>query len=436
MFQKPTLHAAPVIPGAIAVPTPARPALQSERLVILDILRGIALLGMLMVHVNYYEATPLGSEPGAAAAFVERTLGLFFEERFYGIFGMLFGVGFALQLERADARNERFAARYLRRLAALAVFGLVAEGVFGFNVLLGYAIWGVPLLVVRRWSVRSLVVLLVLCTAARPIYSVARLAAASTQPGGAARFIAAQRASADTYRAAYDSLRVVERSGDWSAVVRARIAHIPKFHSRFGFLPNMSFVLFLLGLLAYRLGYLTRPREHGPAIVLLATFGVAATLVGTFVLPLGGPIQPPSPTDPPVWSAVVRFARFGFQLIRPQWLAFTYIGMVLLLVANSARWSHRLSWFAPAGRMALTNYLTQVVLLELCFTPHGLGLAVPAALVFPAAIAIFVAQVRFSSWWLSRFRFGPMEWFWRSVTNWNVEPVRREEERPAAALVA
>src|SRR5688572_12248765 len=83
-----------------------------QRIVVLDILRGLALVGMFMVHFNYYEATPLGTEPGRAAAFLEKMLGLFFEERFWSIFGMLFGIGFAIQLERAEASGKPFMARY------------------------------------------------------------------------------------------------------------------------------------------------------------------------------------------------------------------------------------------------------------------------------------------------------------------------------------
>ena len=118
----------------------SRPVL--ERIDVLDILRGIALVGMFIVHFNMYEATPAGAEPGRLAAFVESFLGMFIEERFWGIFGMLFGVGFAVQLTRAEARGEPFVARYLRRLAALAVFGFIAEGVFGYNVLFAIRVVG------------------------------------------------------------------------------------------------------------------------------------------------------------------------------------------------------------------------------------------------------------------------------------------------------
>jgi uncharacterized protein len=76
------------------------------------------------------------------------------------------------------------------------------------------------------------------------------------------------------------------------------------------------------------------------------------------------------------------------------------------------------------------------VLLEVFFTPHGLGLKIPALLVFPAALALFAAQVAFSRWWLSRYRYGPLEWVWRCATNWNVPPLRRDVPVLATPLAA
>ena len=78
------------------------------------------------------------------------------ESKSHGTFALLFGAGFAIQLRQAEARGSSFAGFYLRRLAVLALFGLAAHALFGFNVLLGYAVWGVPLLAIRRWSSRAL----------------------------------------------------------------------------------------------------------------------------------------------------------------------------------------------------------------------------------------------------------------------------------------
>jgi uncharacterized protein len=407
-----------------------------ERIVVLDILRGLALVGMFMVHFNLYEATPLGAEPGRAAAFVEHVLGLFFDERFYAIFGMLFGVGFALQLERSDMRGRPFVARYLRRLAALAVFGFIAEGILGFNVLFGYALWGVPLLLVRRWPIKALVVLLILCAASRSIYSIARIAIASASPGGVAQYSEQERTDFMAFRAARDSVDAAGRSGSWGKVVSARIAFMPKFHRQWGWLPNMSFTLFLLGLIAYRLGLFTRPEQHQRMIVALGIAGLALWATSRYVLPIGGPVQPPAPEDQTVLTAIELFARMGFQLVREQWLAFTYIAIVLLLVANSSAWTRRLAVLAWPGRLALTNYLMHIALLEVLFTPHGLGMKIPALLVFPAALALFAAQVVFSRWWLSRFRYGPLEWIWRCATNWSIQPMRVEGSVAEARLAA
>ena len=407
-----------------------------ERIAVLDILRGLALLGMFAVHFNLYEATPLGAEPGRAAAFVERFLGLFFDERFWGIFGMLFGVGFAVQLERSAARGEPFVAKYLRRLAVLAVFGFIAEGVFGYNVLFGYAMWGIPLLLIRRWPVKALVVLFVLCAAARPIYSTIRVAIADTRPGGVAQFNAKEDAEMAAFRAARDSLKAAEQSGSWRTVVAARLAHMPVFHRRFSLLPNGSFTLFLIGLIVWKLGLFTRPEAHKRLIVSLMIGGVATTVLANFVLPFGGPPTGPPSMETPVLSAFVMYAKYGFHLLRPQWLALTYIGIVLLLVTRGQQWVRRLAPLGWVGRMALTNYMMQVVLLDVLFTPHGLGLKIPALLVFPGAIALFTAQVFMSRWWLSRFRFGPLEWIWRSATRWKLEPLRIESPAVAVALAA
>jgi uncharacterized protein len=417
--------ALPTIPvTAAASAEKARPVL--DRIVVLDILRGIALIGMFIVHFNLYESTPDGVEPGRVAAFVEHFIGLFIEERFWGIFGMLFGIGFAVQLTRAEARGEPFVARYLRRLAALAVFGIISEGVFGYNVLFGYALWGVPLLLVRKWPVKALVVLLILCASSRQLYMVGKIAAASGRPDGVAQYFATEDANWATFKAARDSFHAAEQSSSWRPVVAARMKFMPTFHRQWSVFPNLSFVLFLMGLIAWRLGVFTHPEKHKRLIASLAVAGAVLWAMSVWVMPIGRPSEWP-PTRDPVLNTILAIARgSGFALVRSQWLTWTYIGIVLLLVAHNRVWLQRLAPIGWAGRMALTNYLMQVVLLDVLFTPHGFGLKVPALLVFPGAIALFAAQVAMSRWWLARFRLGPMEWVWRCVTNWKMMPLRIE----------
>ena len=106
---------------------------------------------MIVVHFHIHTFETLGGLNEIIRTLVWRLV----EEKSHGTFALLFGAGFALQLRNAEARGAPFVRIYLRRLAALAGFGVIAHACFGFNVLIGYAVWGAALLLVRRWSTRS-----------------------------------------------------------------------------------------------------------------------------------------------------------------------------------------------------------------------------------------------------------------------------------------
>jgi len=136
---------------------------------------------------------------------------------------------------------------------------------------------------------------------------------------------------------------------------------------------------------------------------------------------------------------VVRgFALFGVLLANLVWittdveeagilgLAFAYLSVLVLLFHRSTTWRRRLGYLAPVGRMALTNYLTQSVLYLILFTGVGFGLygEVGPAWCVGLAVIIFAAQMAFSAWWLARYRFGPAEWVWRTLTYGQLQPMR------------
>ncbi len=106
----------------------------------------------------------------------------------------------------------------------------------------------------------------------------------------------------------------------------------------------------------------------------------------------------------------------GFGLIRGMWLAFTYMGVVLLLVARNPVWLKRLAAFGWPGRTALTSYMSQIIILDLTFSNYALGLAVTPFVGAAAAVLLFLVNVAFSRWWLQRHSYGPLEWLWRSAT--------------------
>jgi uncharacterized protein len=199
------------------------PPLDGRRLHVLDVLRGIALLGMFLVHFSLYS-----TGGGGADGVYQKIVALFFEERFWSMFGMLFGVGFAIQFRRADARGEPYLAKYYRRLAMLAVFGFIAHGIFGFNVLLGYAVWGVVLPLIRKWSVRALVILLVLSAMSGNLYFLARASyvVATTGDQGAKEELGRR---AQQNRAFVQANDTAQDSTDFRTVLAARLQKMPWF---------------------------------------------------------------------------------------------------------------------------------------------------------------------------------------------------------------
>lgn len=386
-----------------------------DRIHVLDTLRGIALLGMFLVHFNNYAADePTGS---ALSALYESAVVLLFEERFWAMFGILFGVGFAVQLRRAEARGAPFTIIYLRRLAALAGFGFVAHAFFGFNVLLGYAFWGVPLLLVRNWSLRRLVVAALISAASWALFDLAQ-AGYRVAVVGETNYQAERAVVAERNRAFLEENRAGQEAPHYSQVFRARLRHMSWFYLQpFSFLPVNTFTLFLLGVIGLRAGVFDAPAVHQRAIVVWMALGAASWAVSHWLLPVA--LEPGGSF---VGQLAVNWLARGFGVIREMWLAFVYIGAVLLLAARrpaSLRW---LAPFAWTGRMALTNYMVQIALLDLAFSNYALYLAPTPLQALGAALALFAANALLSRSWLARFRFGPLEWLWRSLTYGRPQP--------------
>ena len=143
------------------------PLTTDDRLHTLDILRGLALFGMILVHFHQkmrIEVTGLEDLIGWG-------VWIFVEQKAWGIFAFLFGVGFAVLLRRLEARNAPVVPIYLRRLAGLALFGLIAQVGFGFHILLEYAAWGLVLLLIRNWSTPAVLATAAVAVTARPVTS-------------------------------------------------------------------------------------------------------------------------------------------------------------------------------------------------------------------------------------------------------------------------
>ena len=378
----------------------------TDRLYALDILRGLALFGMILVHFHQrmrLEATGLENLVGWG-------VWIFVEQKAWGTFAFLFGAGFWILLRRLDGRGAPVARIYLRRLAGLAVFGVIAEIGFGFSILFSYACWGFILFGMRKWSTRTLLVATILFACARPM--AAELSAVyawltSTPP---------PRSVAGPFA---DAVRVVVDQNSYVHLLSARASlFIHSFpHSWRDFLPDSNLALFTLGLLAVRRRVFDEPLHHVRLIVGWMTFGAVSWALSWLVLR-----QLPSVSIQEAdWPL-----EYGLGLIQDQWLCLTYMGAITLLLAYRPIWTERLAMFGYAGRMALTNYMLQIVVLDALGSGYGAHLKLRPYIYSVAAALLFGAEAAISRAWLSRFRFGPLEWIWRMITYARVTPLRRD----------
>jgi uncharacterized protein len=373
-----------------------------ERIQSLDILRGFALLGMFVVHFH-----ARSTEPGGIDDLVRTLVWRLVEGKSHGTFALLFGAGFAIQLRRAEARGAPFASMYLRRLGVLALFGLAAHAFFGYNVLLGYAVWGLPLLAIRKWSTSALIVAALFSAVSVALYHQTAnwVLALSAGPDAVTVAAAARRALAVSVNGA---LSAAADQNSYSVLLAARLRHMAWFYTQpFFFMPGATLALFISGLLMVRHGVFERPLAHRRLLATMAVFGLTCWLVDNWVVPR--------------WSVDLSLGIF-----RDQWLMFAYVSGALLLMATRPGLVRSLRPIANAGRMALTNYLIQIAALDLLFSGYALGLdTIRPVLGLGSALAFFAVEVAFSSGWLRHFRFGPAEWLWRSLTYGRWQPLGR-----------
>jgi uncharacterized protein len=383
----------------------------AERVALFDILRGLALFGMILVHFHQ----DMRLDVTGPEDLIGWGVWMFVEQKAWGTFAFLFGIGFAVLLRRADARGAPVVPLFLRRLAALALLGIVADVGFGFRILFEYAFWGVALLFVRRWSTRALLAAAALAVCAKwAIIELAALQAwwTATPMPAFARTIDVPRVEASYF-----------------TLVGARwTLFVARLHTWRAFVPDTNLALFILGLLAVRYRVLEEPRRHVRLIVGWMTVGALSWTIAWSMELFGVPSLPKLPM-PAMAGPLLR--AFGF--VDDQWLCLTYIGAVALLLAYRPQWQWPLRLFGQAGRMALTNYMLQVVVLDVLASGYGFGLKLRPYSYVVAAVALFAVEAAFSRAWLSRYRFGPLEWLWRTVTYLQRQPLGRESGGAAGA---
>jgi len=385
--------------------------------------RGFALFGVLMVNLeDWFRAHPYRYTvdphpwPGAANIAMEHILVLFFENKFFSLFSLLFGIGLGVQMERAEARGARAYRLLLRRLAVLFVIGaLHVLLIWMGDILHIYAIGGLALLFFLRRKTKTIAIVCA-CLFALPVLIGTGMTIARYVQGESG----ITPPDLAEIRATIDKAVQIYGHGTWLEIARFRVTDYIDFIG--SFLPAIvhAFAMFLIGLAAWKHGILKRPAEHRTALRRTLLFG---TLFGFgMVLALHILITIKAEAGPLLWMR--RFS-FGFFPAAQTAMALAY-GAALVRILERPSVRARLAPLGAMGRMALSNYLLQSLLCSFIFYGFGLGLydrLGPAAGAL-IAIAIYSLHIPLSRAWMSRFRFGPVEWLWRSLTYGKAQPMK------------
>ncbi len=447
----------------------------SARITVIDALRGFALAGIAVVHFGeqYLGYLPppghrTYSTPTPLDGLLEAFCWLFIRGKGFGLFSLLFGLSFALQMQRAERRDPGgdFRPRFVWRLAVLLAIGWFHGLVYSGDILTVYALLGLPLVLFYRVPDRWLFALALVLAIGTP-----RVAQrAFSGPTTAEERKAVQSRMDEVAIRHWDALK----RGDVQEIARIHTtdAFRAKWEFQFGPMGRgwQTFALFLVGLWAGRHRVFAEAaarrafwkrvcRWTGGLSLAIPVLALALFLVGQAMngAARGGAAaattasQPASPKASPAapgqgsgqqapngggagempdlsaWPVVSGLCVFD-----------TWNGVMTLFYASAfvllferPRWHALLRRFAPVGRMALSSYVTQSLLGSLVFFGIGLGLLgrFGNSVTLPIGGIVFLVQAVACAWWLQRFRFGPLEWLWRSLTWLRLEKLRLE---PAA----
>lgn len=401
------------------------PIAVADRIEAMDVLRGFALFGILLMNLEGFVGPVLASGTGLDPKLVgmDRTVDLLVyvlvQGKFYTLFSLLFGMGFAVMSQRAEQASRPFAGVYWRRgLVLLALGAMHALFVWAGDILMMYALCSFLLLAFRplpyRWYVW-----LGLGAYAMPIGFMFLMGGMGSLLAGTEGWDKAMGEIGTQMQALVDNERVAYGSGSYVDATWQRLKSTGILLSNITMFGFIAFGLFLLGAWFVRSGAIARPGEFPR---MYATLRWVAWPLGLLAM-LGSVTLAPT-MDFATFNLRVSTA-FALQMLANLLMCLGYVAWVMRALA-SPPWQRSLAWLAPAGRMALTNYLMQSLVCTWIFYGYGLGYfeQLPRAWQPVFALVLFGLQVALSRLWLSRFRFGPVEWLWRSLTYAKLQPLR------------
>jgi uncharacterized protein len=402
---------------------PISPTLLSERYHSLDLLRGIAVLGILIMNIQSYamiQAAYLNPTAYGDFTGINRWVWIlshiFADQKFMTIFSILFGAGIILLTQRAEAKGVSAAGLHYRRTFWLLLIGLAhAYLLWHGDILVPYALCALFVFLFRKRKAKTLFITgVIFILISSIIYLLIGWSIQYWPPEQIQETLVNWKPSPEVVAKELSDFR-----GGWLEQMNQRVP------SAF-FLETYLFLiwsmwraggLMLIGMAFFKWGFLTAERKDefykkGLTISMIAglvfiVFGLIRNFQEDFIMEYSFFIGP-------------QFNYWGSLF-----LSFAFICIIMLLSKrNIKNWLYKS--LAGVGRTAFSNYLLQTVICTTIFYGHGLGLIgyVERGTQFLIVIAVWVFQIFITNIWLRYFRFGPAEWLWRSLTYWKLQPMK------------
>jgi len=384
----------------------------SNRILIIDALRGFSLFGIMISHMAYlfgsYDFTKMSSpNPSIADIIVNIFNYLFISGKFFAIFSFLFGLSYFIQSDRSSKKGINYQWRFLWRILILIIIGYIHSLLYSGDILIIYGILGIPLVFLFRAKDKVLIVLIMLLLVGVPRFITYGINQLNSKPTNLVENKTRDKKETKNYEIylhgsfkdviKYNSVKGLVEKADYQFGVEGRI--------------YQTFALFLLGLLVGRKRYFERIEENISLTRKILRRSIWF-IIGFFIVSIGFFIL--SKEDDKSLS---------FQIAMTFLTLFNLTMALMITTAFITLYQRKkvqlfLIKLVPYGKMGLTNYTMQSIISIPLLYGFGLGLALHINLAIGLAIGIviYIVQVKYSRLWLNNYLYGPLEWVWRSCT--------------------
>ncbi|MBB6004974.1 DUF418 domain-containing protein [Arcicella rosea] len=390
-----------------------------NRILFVDSLRGFALLGMVLTHIRAWfvlsiipSIINIKYQNDLASVVVNQFNNFFIVGKFYTIFSLLFGISFGIQLAQRKTSDKKFIPRFIWRLLVLFIIGFIHHVLWNGDVLGVYAFLGIFLILLRNIGSKTLLsfalffILILPSFLRNQIQFYGSIPKAQTRKGVEMGNVHQEK----SYIQSFYTLK----EGNYQEIISQNLKGL-KTKVDYQFNTSRIFVTFgfmLFGLFIGRgkvLENLELTRPYLSKILLLLIIVTSSCVILLKKVDFGLNSHEGN-------SPIIIFHNF-LILLKSLFITLTYI-TGLFYLSNLKQMVFVNKTFATIGKMAMTNYLMQSAFGVLLFYGIGLGFAgdISPAWCYVIGIGIFIFQVIFSKWWLSKFYYGPIEWLWRSAT--------------------